>query len=183
MLTPRQRAALWRWGFLALGLVALLLGFRLHRAVGMGLDRPHVHDALFKTVRSCSRWRSRSSTSRTPATQLASLLAPAATAGTLWLAFFGRILRRWQFFRLGWRPADDLFTGRGETAAAIAVRRNAGPARGNAPRIVGLDVVTDTPQRALREAGTRAPVFRGDARSRDYLDAVNAAGAARRVWC
>lgn len=182
MLTPRQKAALWRWGFLALGLVALLLGFFGFIAQsGWSWDRPHVHDALFKTVQLFALAVSVEHLEN-PATQLASVLAPAATAGTLWLAFFGRILRRWQFFRLGWRPADDLFLGCGETAAAIAGRRNAGQAQGNAPRIVGLDVVTDTPlQRALREAGTRAPVFRGDARSRDYLDAVNA-GAARRVW-
>ncbi len=179
MLSPRQRAASWRWGFIGLGLVALLLGFFGFVAQsGWTWDRLHVHDALFKTVQLFALAVSAEQLSH-PATQLASLLAPAATAGTLWLAFFGRIRRRWRFFRLGWRPADDLFLGCGDTAAAIALHRPPGS------RIVGLDPVDDPPLRqALRIApmpARRMQVFRGDAQSRDYLDAVNAA-AARRVW-
>ncbi len=176
MLSPRQRAALWRWGFIGLGVVAMVLGFFGFIAqAGWSWDRQHVHDALFKTVQLFALAVSVENLGN-PATQLASLLAPAATAGTVWLAFFGRIRRRWQFLRLGWRPADDLFLGCGDTAAAIALRRE------HASRIVGLDRVTDPPlQQALRRSAARALVFRGDAGSRDYLDAVNAA-AARRVW-
>lgn len=182
MLSPRQRAALWRWGFLGLGLAAMVLGFFGFVAQsGWAWDRAHVHDALFKTVQLFALAVSVEHLENA-ATQLASVLAPVATAGTLWLAFFGRIRRRWRFFRLGWRPADDLFLGCGDTAAAIAARRASDPSRRGTWRIVGLDSATDPPLRqALAATGVRLQLFRGDAQSRDYLDAVNA-GAARRVW-
>ena len=90
MLSPRQRAALWRWGFLGLGLAAMVLGFFGFVAQsGWAWDRAHVHDALFKTVQLFALAVSVEHLENA-ATQLASVLAPVATAGTLWLAFFGR---------------------------------------------------------------------------------------------
>ncbi|MBN9460604.1 MAG: hypothetical protein J0H00_05190 [Burkholderiales bacterium] len=200
MLTPRQRAALWRWGFVVLGLAALVLGFCGFMAqAGWSWDRFHVHDALFKAVQLFALAVSVKELEN-PATQLASVLAPASTAATLWLAFLGRIRRRWRFLLLVWRPAGELFLGGGETAAAIVAQRGAGRSAGHdagrggggtdpagaagrdeAP-VVGLDPAADTPlERRLRATRTPGYVIRGDAQSPDYLNAVNA-GAARKVW-
>lgn len=191
MLTARERAALLRWGFVGLGLLALALGFCGFMAqAAWSWDRFHIHDALFKSVQLFALAVPAKELDN-PATQLASVLAPLSTAATLWLAFLGRIRRRWRFLALAWRPAGELFLGGGETAAAIVTRGRAAPgggadrggeaARDRGP-VVGLDPLADTPlARALRATGTRGYVMRGDAQSADYLNAVNA-GAARKVW-
>ncbi|MCC7059983.1 MAG: hypothetical protein IT508_07090, partial [Burkholderiaceae bacterium] len=105
-LSPRQRAALWRWAFIALGLIAFVLGFAGFMAQSNWTwSRHDVHQSLFRTIQLFALAVSVDEL-RNGATQLASVLAPLATAGTVWLAFLGRIRRRWQFLLLRWRPAQ-----------------------------------------------------------------------------
>lgn len=181
-LSPRQRAALWRWAFIALGLIAFVLGFAGFMAQSNWTwSRHDVHQSLFRTIQLFALAVSVDEL-RNGATQLASVLAPLATAGTVWLAFLGRIRRRWQFLLLRWRPAQILLLGCGDTAAAVVAARGSDAAAGQGQRVVGLDPQADSAlAKMLQGRGQRARLFRGDAQSADYLDALNA-GAAANVW-
>jgi hypothetical protein len=118
-------------------------------------------------------------------TQLASFLAPVFSASVLIIAF-SRVLGPWWRARWLWlRPADDLFLGGGETAAAIARRRHGGHGRG-APRrrkTVGLDPHRDAPLALAMDDGFDGAAFtlEGDALVPRDLNRVNA-GRAGNVW-
>jgi hypothetical protein len=117
--------------------------------------------------------------------QLGSLLAPLFSASVVAIALSRLIIPRWHRAWLRYFPADDLFLGGGETAAAIARRRHGGHGRG-APRrrkTVGLDPHRDAPLVLAMDDGFDGAAFtlEGDALVPQDLNRVNA-GRARNVW-
>lgn len=119
-----------------------------------------------------------------PQTWWASFLAPVFSAGVLIIAF-SRLFFPWWHARMLWfRPADDLFLGGGDTAAAIARRwQHASPAGALRRRkTVGLDPRPEAPLTLAMEEGWKSAfTFAGDALSNHDLERVNAARA-RNVW-
>jgi hypothetical protein len=113
-------------------------------------------------------------------TRIASLLAPAATAGTVALAFHASIVRRWRYLVLLFRPADEAFLGGGDMAGAILEQQR--DDRSRRRRLIGLDIAPEQRlHRAMRSGGWKGHVFVGDALTETCLHDLNVADA-RKVW-
>lgn len=201
-MNPDERKALWRWVFAAMAAAAVVLGFGGFLAQdGWRVGWAELHGAAISTLQ-LFVMNVGSERLTTPATQLASLMAPLSAAGVVVLAFIERIIRRARFALLALRPPAELFIGCGDTAAAIRVAERlhsvqlqrelrdgqSGVAvtsgnrvqtpRREMGRVVGLDCLAETP---LERDEPNAWLFVGDALSVEYLRAVNAARALK-VW-
>ena len=118
-------------------------------------------------------------------TQIASLLAPAATIGAAFFAFSEGLRRNYWVLRLRFFPATNMFLGNGHTATAIASQhwiRNLVDGSGHLICNVGLDCRAETPlsQSEVVGSGTWF-ILQGDARSPVDLRRLNA-GNAKNIW-
>lgn len=175
----RPYRKLFRRGFVAAGLVAVVLGLW---QFGISTPDPAADHAWVRWFNAALKtwqlfvlqiaptdlkcWQGR----------VAAVLAPTATAGAILLTFWDRLVRRWQLTQLLWSPASDVFLGGGETATGIAARR------GGKVKIVGLDCQAEPPLAYVMDTSA-LPGFMhaGDALSLDDLKELKL-HRARNVW-
>ncbi len=176
--------AILRWAPQLFGLAALLLGVHGFLPTNMACWDGQ---AFYKAVLTTSQlFVLNVGADEIPAgeAQVASFLAPLATAGAAALLLHQRFLRRVRQLILKLRPADDLVLGGGALAAAI-FSQAPGPQNRGRRLVVGLDTLPDSPlKRVLVDhavAHQHGYMVCDDAQSASVLQSWRA-HRARHVW-